>query len=222
MNQIKPDIARNKRTTFSPKTTIGTKLEKLEKCPEIINLLWLKLSPIRKTHVLENTNLYRINWQKRYFDAISYASSPYLHYYSRRTLCSHMFDDIPAVSHYGKLSAQFHVGRSRLIDIVRFLSFFKFLARTMFGICLKFLQATFLWFLLLKVTLHTCSDISAKQSAKWVYRRSNLIPGLLGLLLLRTPTPLGIVANTLRNWVLIYQKIYRFELIWLAVKKPHV
>ena len=36
----------------------------------------------------------------------------------------HMFDDFPVVSNYGKLSAQFHDGSSRLIDIMGFMSFF--------------------------------------------------------------------------------------------------
>ena len=54
---IKPDSAQNKRTTFSTKTRIAIKLEKLEKCPE--------------TSAFENTTLYRINWKKRYFAAIS-------------------------------------------------------------------------------------------------------------------------------------------------------
>ena len=35
-----------------------------------------------------------------------------------------MFDDFAAVSNYGKLSAQFHVGRSRLIEMVTFILFF--------------------------------------------------------------------------------------------------
>ena len=39
-----------------------------------------------------------------------------------------MFDDFPVVSDYGKLSAQFHSGRSRLIETIwwklrRFLNF---------------------------------------------------------------------------------------------------
>ena len=35
-----------------------------------------------------------------------------------------MSDDFPVVSSYGKLSAQFHAGRSRLIEMVRVMSFF--------------------------------------------------------------------------------------------------
>ena len=34
-----------------------------------------------------------------------------------------MFDDFPVVSNYGKLPAQFHAGRSRLTEMVEFMSF---------------------------------------------------------------------------------------------------
>ena len=42
---------------------------------------------------------------------------------------------------YGKLHAQFHVGGSRLIEMVGFMSFFQFPARTIIKICLKYLTA---------------------------------------------------------------------------------
>ena len=48
----------------------------------------------------------------------------YLHFYNWRTLKSSVFDDFPVLSNNGRLSRQFHVGRSRLIEMVAFLSFF--------------------------------------------------------------------------------------------------
>ena len=50
-----------------------------------------------------------------------------------------MFDDYPVVSNYGKLSAQFHVGTSRLIEMVGFMTLFQFLARIIIKICLDFI-----------------------------------------------------------------------------------
>ena len=37
-----------------------------------------------------------------------------------------MFNDVPVVSYYGTLSAQFHIGGSRLIEMVGFMLFFYF------------------------------------------------------------------------------------------------
>ena len=48
-----------------------------------------------------------------------------------------MFDDLLVVSNYGKLSAQFHVGKLKLIEMVGFLSFYKFAARAIIRICLN-------------------------------------------------------------------------------------
>ena len=48
----------------------------------------------------------------------------HLDFDNRRTLKSHMFDDFLAVSSYGKLSAQFDVGRSRLIEMMGVMSCF--------------------------------------------------------------------------------------------------
>ena len=39
----------------------------------------------------------------------------------------HIFDDFPVVNKYGKLSTQFDFGRSRLTEMVGFMSFFNFL-----------------------------------------------------------------------------------------------
>ena len=54
----------------------------------------------------------------------------YLHFYEENFnhSCLVIFqDDFSVVSNYGKLSAQFHVGRLRPIEIVGFISVFKFL-----------------------------------------------------------------------------------------------
>ena len=64
----------------------------------------------------------------------------YLQFYNRRTLGSRMFDDFPLVSNYGKLPAQFHVGGLRYIEMVRFMSIFKFPARTIIEICFSYLK----------------------------------------------------------------------------------
>ena len=49
-----------------------------------------------------------------------------------------MFDDFPIVNNYGKLSAQFHVSRSRLGEMVGFMwAVKKFPAQTIVIICLK-------------------------------------------------------------------------------------
>ena len=55
-----------------------------------------------------------------------------------------MFDDFPVVSNIGKLSAQFHVSRSRVtVMVVRLMSFFKFPALAIIKICLEVTQTNF-------------------------------------------------------------------------------
>ena len=58
-------------TTFSTITKIGIELEELKQCTEIGTFSLLDCSPVRKTNVFENTDLYRTNWRKRYFNALS-------------------------------------------------------------------------------------------------------------------------------------------------------
>ena len=97
---INPDYAQNKWTTFSTKTRIDMKVEKLEKYLEIINLFWLKCSPIWKTNLFENTNLYRINWRKHYFATIWCYFTTYTFIFTIGQHFDHMFDDFPVVSNY--------------------------------------------------------------------------------------------------------------------------
>ena len=59
-----------KRTTFPTKMTIGIDLEELKQCTEIETFLLLEYHLVRKTSKFENVDLYRTNWQKRYFDAL--------------------------------------------------------------------------------------------------------------------------------------------------------
>ena len=50
-----------------------------------------------------------------------------------------MLDDCPVVNNYDKLSAQFHVVRSGLIEMVGFRSFFMIRSRTIIIVCLNYM-----------------------------------------------------------------------------------
>ena len=60
-----------KRTSFLTVMKIGIHLEELKECIEIITFLLSECSPVRKTNMFENADLYRTNWRERYFDALS-------------------------------------------------------------------------------------------------------------------------------------------------------
>ena len=60
-----------KRTTFPTEMKTGILLEELKQCTEMGTFLLLECSPVRKTNMFENADLYRMKWRKRYFDALS-------------------------------------------------------------------------------------------------------------------------------------------------------
>ena len=84
-----------KRTNCLTKMKIGIHLEELKQCIEIITFLLSECSAVRKTIMFENSDLYRMNWRKRYFDAFSYPI--YVHLESRRTFLSQIIGDFPTV-----------------------------------------------------------------------------------------------------------------------------
>ena len=62
------------------------------------HFLLSECSPVRKTTMFENSDLYRMNWRKRYFDAFFMLSYPiHVHLKSRRTFLSQIIGDFPTV-----------------------------------------------------------------------------------------------------------------------------
>ena len=59
-----------KRTNFPTKMKIGIHLEELKQGTEMGKFLLLECSPVRKTNMFENADLYRTKWRKRYFDVL--------------------------------------------------------------------------------------------------------------------------------------------------------
>ena len=59
---IKADFMHTKGTTFPTEMKISIRLEELKECTEIDIFLSLECSPIRKTNMFENADLYRTNW----------------------------------------------------------------------------------------------------------------------------------------------------------------
>ena len=78
---IKLDFMHTKRTTFPTKMKTGIHLEELKQCTEIGTFLLLECSPIRKTNMFENADLYRTNWRKRYFDPLSCYHTRHIYVY---------------------------------------------------------------------------------------------------------------------------------------------
>ena len=75
--------------------------------------------------MFESTKLCSINWQKRYFAAISCYFTKYSFTFTIGEHLNHTCLMIfLAVSSYGKLSAQFLASRLRLIEMVGFMSLF--------------------------------------------------------------------------------------------------
>ena len=74
--------------------------------------------------MLENADLYRTNWPKRYFDALScFLYLIYIHMENRRTFLPQIIDGFSAVWSYGKLSAKFLESSVEVIDTVGFCRF---------------------------------------------------------------------------------------------------
>ena len=46
-------------------------IEEPKECTEVGTFLLLECSPVRKTNMFENADLYKTNWQKIYIDAVS-------------------------------------------------------------------------------------------------------------------------------------------------------
>ena len=68
---IKAEFIHTKRTNCLTKMKYGIHLEELKQCIEIVTFLLSEYSPVRKATMSENSDLYRMNWRKCYFDAFS-------------------------------------------------------------------------------------------------------------------------------------------------------
>ena len=94
--------------------------------------------------MFDNTYLYRIHWRKHYLDTISATLQFSISFIQLVDTFSEMYDDFLVARNYGKLSAKFPSGTSAVIENVRLLPHFSFLARTTIRIRVDTLYAHYM------------------------------------------------------------------------------